>query len=125
MILQTHLNLSRLSIGDARTGTRVERVFQNDGKGNLVEQPAAVISGIETPGSDSQDPLPVEPVASISVSVQDLSALVIAANNAAFSLDRFVQLHDPLGVDLKHLEELRTAIDKVSGLHVEFPGGAQ
>jgi len=109
-----HSNISRLRIGFTRNGTRVERNFRNDGNTTLVEvEPTAsgCISGIETPDgtSDSHDP-------TIVVTIKDLSALVTAARDAEFSLKRFLELNDPRGIDLKHLERLQAALAQITAL---------
>lgn len=85
-----------------------------------------IMGGQESPGSDStsQPPvLPAEPTSvhtcpycnhahpgDIKTTIPALAALLAAAIPAARALDRFVQLHDPRGSDLRALEQLRDAL---------------
>ena len=65
-----------------------------------------VIAGWETDGSDSS-PQPPAPMPPLPVNIQ---TLVNAAANAARSIERFVQLHDPTGRDLRALQALNDAL---------------
>lgn len=100
-----HSNISRLRIGFTRNGTRVQRHFRNDGNATLVEVEPTAPDGT----SDSHDP-------TIVVTIKDLSALVTAARDAEFSLKRFLELNDPRGIDLKHLERLQAALAQITAL---------
>lgn len=99
-------NLSRLSIGVTRPdGTRVTHRFQNmDG----------ILQPVEPDGTDSipNEPAPPAPptLRLDAVLAVDFAHLVSAALSAARSLDRFLQLNDPTGADVKALERLRTAL---------------
>ncbi len=72
-----------------------------------------VIAGWETEGSDSA-PQPPAPMPPPTVNIQ---ALVRAAENAARSIERFVQLHDPAGRDLRALQELTSALLPFGVIH--------
>lgn len=119
-------NLSRITFGHVRPdGTRVDKTFFNNGAGELVEQPApitsAMLSGIESDGSDAHDNRPpadgglepvLEPPALVlePVSIIEFVTLIATANRATQALERFVQLHDPKAIDVRALCDLRSAL---------------
>lgn len=84
-----------------------------------------LMGGQESSGSDAAPEPPAQPIVpthhacpycdnrhdgNISKVTPPLAALLAAAIPAARSLDRFLQLYDPRGSDLKALEDLRRAL---------------
>lgn len=123
--MQTHLSLKRLHVGRTYPdGTREDHHFVNNGSGELILQP------VEPDGTDSipNEPPPLTPpVLSTEPGlepVNDPPALVLepvritdfvnvleCARAASRALDRFIQLRDPSGADLRALERLQAALE--------------
>lgn len=70
-----------------------------------------LMGGQESNGSDAAPEPPAQPPTPVAV-----NTLVEAARRAEKSIDRFVQLHDPRGSDLKALEDLRAALGLFGGV---------
>lgn len=82
----------------------------------VARTPNPILAPTEPNGDDSHPSEPTPPAAPIlalqNVTVADITALLSAAAAAAKALDRFVQLHDPRGSDVRALEQLNTALQR-------------
>lgn len=111
-IPKTTPDARRVHVGVTRKdGTREQLHLVNNGAGALVEQAHAAPPPPDQPDTQTLEPEPNLPALVLEpVRIMDFVSLLVAAQSASRALDRFVQLRDPSGIDLRALERLQAAL---------------
>lgn len=105
-------NLRRIHFGfTGHNGQRTHRDFVKNADNALVAQSAPQPPETTDETEPIFEPVSVPPALVLEpVRIPDFVALLTCAHAAERALDRFIQLQDPTGTDLRTLERLRTAL---------------